>query len=261
MPTVCECSRVTNLNQTTQAYGYYDCDNVYHQITLAPGETSEKTCALYWVPADLYCTCIQFKQGGKTYTAYIIPDTFINQKPVYYLCSTGDINECGTIYWDGANWVIATSDDILVWILPVSESDVCAYGGWIPYGTPFPVGPFDYVLTSQPCKINYCECFTFSIDPGGITSTFYIIGTDNLGNPIYSDGTYTITYNPKSRRWEYSGGLMTLSSTDPTECPIGFWPNQFNNQTATSLECSSATDFTVYDHFETFGECKFGKIE
>ncbi len=250
MPTTCECSRVTNLNQTSKAYGYYDCDNVYHQITLAPGETSEKTCALYWVPADIYCTCIQFKQGVESVYAFIIPDTFINEKPVYYLCTTGDIDECGQVYWNGTNWVIEAPDGSVVWTLPISESNTCPLGTWDPF-TRIP-------LTSQPCDIRYCECFIFSVEPRGTTSTFYIIGTDVLGNPIYSDGTYTITYNPKLLRWEYSGNLMTLPSDNPTECPIGFWPNQFNIQTATSIECPSTTDFTVYDHFETFGECKFG---
>ena len=260
VPTICQCSRVTNLNPVTKSYGYYDCDNVYHQITLEPGSTSDKVCALYWVPAFNYCTCIQFKLSGESYYAYIIPDEFLNEKPVYYLCTTGDISQCGKVYWDGNNWVISAPDGNVVWILPLSTSNTCAIGDWEAYTSPSQPKPnkAPLQLTSQLCDVNFCECFEFTTEPKGTTSTFTIIAVDTYGNPIYSDGINTIVYNIKTRQWEYSGGLMTLPSTNPAICPIGYWPNLYGVQTAVSTECLNPNVFTVYDNFETFGECQFG---
>ena len=255
IPTTCECSRITNLNETVKAYGYYDCDNVYHQITLEPGQSSDKICALYWVPTDLYCNCIQFKLGPESYYAYIIPDQLINEKPVYSLCTTGDITECGLVYWNGDNWIIQRPDGIDEYILPLSTSETCPYGEWELISSPI------VVLTSQPCDRVVCDCFTFTIEPKGITSTFYVVGLDLFGYPIYSDGINTIEFQQKSGCWVYGLGEVRVSYTlciGTSNCPIGTWTNQFNDTIAVSIECPNTNEFTVYDHFEMFGECKQG---
>lgn len=271
IPTVCECTKITNLNEVEKTYNYYDCDNILQSITLQPGESSDKVCALYWIATPLFCSCIQFKLKGQSYYAFIVPDQFFNGKPFYTLCTFGDITECGYVYWDGTDWVIADSDDNITWILSNPTSESCPYGDWAEYNQE--VGPrplednprtkasVDVQLTSEQCDLDICTCITLTLDSGG-SSTFYVVAIDTFGNPIYSDGLFTIEFQAKSNCWVYGLGdfrdpyyLCDLN----LQCPIGNWESESGSSFAVSVECPPVSnEFTVFDHFETYGECKFG---
>jgi hypothetical protein len=270
VPTVCECTKVTNLNQTKKTYTYYDCDNVLQSITLEPGESSDKVCVLYWVTEPLFCSCIKFEIKGQSYYAFIVPGELFNGKPFYTLCEIDDITTCGYVYWDGSNWVISDSDDNLTWILPTSTSESCPYGDWEEYNQevgPNPIGEKTKAaavsdLTSQPCDLDICTCITFTTNLGD-TTTLYVIAIDGNGYPIYSDGVFTIQFSLKSFCWVYGLNEFRdpyLLCDGDADCPIGNWETESGQViSAVSIECPPVSiDFTVFDHFETFGECKFG---
>ena len=269
IPSICECTKITNLNEVQKTYSYYDCDNVLQTITLKPGESSDKVCALYWITEPLFCSCIQFKLKGDSYYAFIVSGELFNGKPIYTLCEDGDSLTCGYVYWDGSNWVISDSDDNLTWILPTSTSESCPYGEWLPYNQeagPRPIGQKTKAavvsgLTSQPCDLDICTCITFTTNLGD-TTTLYVIAIDGNGYPIYSDGVFTIQFSLKSFCWVYGLNEFRdpyLLCDGDADCPIGNWETDSGLSTAVSIECPPVSiDFTVFDHFETFGECKFG---
>jgi hypothetical protein len=277
IPTICECTKITNLNEVEKTYTYYDCDNVLQSITLEPGESSDKVCALYWITEPLFCSCIQFKLNGQSYYAFIIPGKLFNGKPVYNLCTSGDTFDCGYVYWDGSNWVISDNEDNPpTWILPISTSESCPYGDWEEYNQevgPNPIGEKTKAaavstLTSQPCDLDICTCITFTTNLGD-TTTFYVVAIDEDGYPIYSDGVSTIQFSLKSNCWvlnlnEFEGldgfGEFYLLCDAGEDCPIGNWETEKGQVIAgVSVECPPVSvDFTYLDHFETFGECKFG---
>lgn len=270
IPTVCNCTKVTNLNEVEKTYVYYDCDGISHSITLQPGESSDKVCSLYWVAESPVCTCIQFIIKEQSYYAFIVPNQLFNDKPFYNLCTLGEVTDCGYVYWDGNNWLIADSDNNITHILINPTSESCPYGDWAEYNqevVPRSLEPIqtkaavDVELISQECDLNICSCITLTLDSGG-TSTFYVVAIDIFGNPVYSDGLFTIEFQPKSNCWVY--GLENFR--DPyylcglnLQCPIGNWESESGSSTAVSVECPvEPTEFTVFDHFETFGECQYG---
>jgi len=261
IPQDCICTTLINLSTIDKAYGYYDCENVYHEIVLKPNESTGKLCTLSWVSLPPYCSCIQFKLNGESYYAFVIPNEFINNKPVYNLCTDGEIFQCGTVYWDGTNWIIADPEGTPTWILPTSTSVLCPYGDWT-FVKNKAKAAAPVTLSSQPCDTTACDCFTFTIEPRGITSTFYLLTIDSFGNPVYTDGTYIISYITKSGCWGYGEDYWSNTftfCTSNTTCPIGIWSSQFIESTAVSLECPVPNyDFTAYDHFETFGKCQNG---
>ena len=267
---VCTCSQVTNYSEDIiRNYQYLNCDNEIVSITLNPGESSGRICLLKWIATPLFCSCIQFKLKGESYYAFIVPNQLFNDKPFYTLCTFGDLTECGYVYWDGSNWVISDSNDNPTWILPISTSSVCPYGDWEGYNQEVRPNPIEEKtralliseLTSQPCDLDICTCITLTTDSGN-TSTFYVVAIDIFGNPIYSDGLFTIEFQPKSNCWVY--GLD--NSRDPyylcglnLQCPIGNWESASGSSFAVSVECPvEPAEFTMFDYFETFGECKYG---
>ena len=270
VPTICECTKITNLNEVEKTYTYYDCDNVLQSITLEPGESSDKVCALYWITEPLFCSCIQFKLDGQSYYAFIIPGRLFNGKPVYGLCDPDDITDCGYVYWDGNNWLIVDPEDNPTWILPISTSESCPYGDWEEYNHevgPNPIGEKTKAaavseLTSQPCDLDICTCITVTTSSGD-TTTFYVIAIDEDGYPIYSDGVSTIKFSLESNCWVlkiYGIGEYYVLCDAGEDCPIGNWETESGQViAAVSVECPPVSvDFTYLDHFETFGECKFG---
>jgi hypothetical protein len=259
-PKICECTKLTNLNPEEKTYFYYDCNNVLQQITLASGQTSEKICALLWLAESPYCKCIQFKVKGQTLYAFIVPGLITNGKPVYNLCD--EQFDCGTVYWDGFNWVIESSDGYIPWILPTSTSSLCPYGDWEEYDKSKPREKARAILTSQPCEdIQACDCFTLTTSEGEIF-TFYPLTIDTNGNPIYTNSEgQLITYNLKNFCWSFNIFLdfnYFFCQDLYTPCPIGNWNSDYTINTAVSVLCPNTNDFTVYDYFETFGECKNG---
>lgn len=49
----CNCTKVTNLNAVVTVYSYFDCDNILHEISLVPGQSSDKVCATEWFLGDI----------------------------------------------------------------------------------------------------------------------------------------------------------------------------------------------------------------
>ena len=269
VPSVCECTKVTNLNQTKKTYTYYDCDNVLQSIKLKPGESSDKVCALYWVTEPLFCSCIMFEIEGRVYYyAFIIPGKLVGGKPVYTICKDFDFvnSDCGTLYWDGTNWVIEDIDGTVLWILSSSTSGDCPYGEWRKdIRPPKPGDDKDdaapAILTSLPCDIDICTCIQVSID-NGKPITFYTVAIDNNGYPVYTDGfSNFIFYELELNKWvaKILGFGFTLN-VNSSACPIGTWtPEKQSTQTVVSTACPPTNnEFTVFDHFEVFGECKNG---
>jgi hypothetical protein len=264
VPTTCECTKITNLNPEPKTYFYYDCLNILQELTLASGQSSDKVCALEWLTESPYCKCIQFKLRGESYYAFIIPGETLNDRPVYNICTYGDDSECGIVYWDGSNWVIESEGGIVFWILPTSTSSLCPYGDWQEYEKvkPREKAAADTQLTSQPCEdVETCDCFTLTTSEGE-TFTFYPLTIDIYGNPVYttSDGRI-ISYEPKNFCWRFDVFLdfnYFFCQDLYVSCPIGNWFAPDTPFTAVSQLCPNDNEFTVYDHFETFGECKNG---
>ena len=269
IPTTCECTKLTNLNTTEKKYGYYDCNNTFHEVTLQPGESTEKVCSIFWLLEPPYCTCIQFKLERKSYYAFIIPDEFINGKPVYGLCDDYDIDDCGTIYWDGTNWVIADPGGTVTWILLSSTSGDCPYGEWTRAIKPPKPGVAEAkekapaILTSQPCDIEVCPCIQVTIG-NAAPIYFYPAYIDINGYPVYfDDDGNVIFYEEKPGCWVAKIDILGFAYTlcgDQLGCPVGTWtPEQPSSLTVISELCPTpSNEFTVYDYFEKFGECKNG---
>lgn len=269
IPTTCECTKLTNLNTTKKTYGYYDCNNTFHEVTLQPGESTEKVCSIFWLLEPAYCECIQFKLEKKSYYAFIIPDEFINGKPVYSLCDSYDSNDCGTVYWDGTTWVIADPDGTVRWILLSSTSDDCPYGEWIRAIIPPKPGvveakaPDPVILTSQPCDIEVCPCIQVTIG-NAAPIYFHPVYIDINGYPVYVDENgNVIYYEEKPDCWYAKIDILGFAYSicgSQLGCPVGTWTTENpSSQTVISELCPPPSkEFTVYDHFETFGECQNG---
>jgi hypothetical protein len=266
IPTTCECSRVTNLNSSAKVYGYYDCDNIYNEIKLEAGQTSDKVCALKWVPQIPFCECIRFDLYGDVYYAFIIPGELFNDYPVYILCSLGDSINCSNIYFQDGNWVIG-QDEQIFWQLNNPTSTICPYGTWEPYelSPGLRAAAIEEALVSSECDIEgFCNCFTMTQSgPGGTTtSTFYVTYYNPRSNyPIYTDGFEFINYDSKSGCWyfpEFAKAQSTLCNDG--ECPIGQWESALEGVTIITEACEPTppSELTYLDHFETFGECEFG---
>jgi hypothetical protein len=259
-PKICECTKLTNLNPEEKKYGYYDCNNTFHEVTLQPGESTEKVCSIFWLLEPPYCTCIQFKLERKSFYAFIIPNEFINGKPVYNLCD--ERSDCGTVYWDGFNWVIADPDGTVIWVLPFSTSDDCPYGNWSTAIIP-PKDPVRIILTSQPCDIEVCPCIQVTIGTNA-PIYFYPIYIDDNGYPVYTDENgNVIFYEQKSDCWEAKIDILGIEyflCGGQLACPVGTWSTdgQFAQTVISELCPPPNNEFTVYDHFEKFGECKNG---
>jgi hypothetical protein len=272
IPTVCECTKVTNLNSTSKIYSYFDCDNIFRQIELQPGESSEKICAIRWVAENLYCECIKFTQGDDVSYAVLLEDVFNLNKPVYRLCTDAG---CIFIYWSGTNWVGGInlgSTEILV-ILQNSSSQFCPYGIWsevdVEGSRPTLGDPIsEKTITSEECDLQTCRCVNVGITNPKSNETFQlnVWAITPQGYPIFTaEGYPFLIYNDECTNcgiqgcWTFSEDYgFQLCSVDST-CPTGIWNFPIQATKVVITECPvTPSEFTVYDHFETFGECKFG---
>jgi hypothetical protein len=77
---ICECTTITNLNETLKSYSYLDCDNTEKVIQLEPGETSSKVCATKWI-TDFNNLDI-FKTFGECKFGICPPPVFKNNRTV-----------------------------------------------------------------------------------------------------------------------------------------------------------------------------------
>lgn len=261
----CICTTVSNYGEVVRTYGFIDCDKLYQEITVNPGETSPRVCASKWYPVD-YCSCFIVKitivDISTSYTANIIPDEILNGFPVYSLCVGED---CGTVSFNGDNWIIYDYNNSPVYILDTQTSGNCPIGNWIPVEGP---EPEDTTIESLDCP-NACRCVELSIIDGGNVInqiSFSFDYYDSNGYPVYNNSSriYNISFDIGLGCW-----VMTLNDqifqlcNDPLlYCPAGTWvPEEPTSLIYVSSNCipdPEQQDFLLTDYFQTYGECQQG---
>jgi hypothetical protein len=265
----CICTILTNYGDKPKEYVYLDCDKKYQFITLQPGESSDRVCAIAWYTVP-QCTCFVVKltiepiPGNPTSDAFLataIPGQEINGYPVYELC-TGPT--CGTVSFDGTYWVIYDPNGAPTYQLTNNQSISCVFGDWEYYGgEPFPE---TFAVESYSCP-TVCNCITLEVYSKGVillTYTLSIVGYDNDLFPIYgsSDGVVELIRNSNSGCWElFSNSVNAGVSLCRTDCPVGTFLPQGPVYYVTK-DCTQPiiypADFTLTDYFQRFGECQHG---
>jgi hypothetical protein len=264
----CQCSTISNYSIYTKKYDYLDCEFNQGTITLESGETSERMCVLYWYP-NVYCDCflielrVEITIGDFQYFIFKAESngTLLNGFPVYTVCPP--FSTCGTVSFDGTTWVLYDNLGVATFILSDLTSTSCPFGTWLdPNGEPID----NTVISSYACP-DRCTCINLEVNESGtiIDYTLPIEDYDNNGNPIYSDGTVSLTYDTDSNCW----GIYYGSSQFPTatmcgmltaSCPLGIFVGQ-STTTYVTTDCTvtplppalEATDIVKY-----FGLCQQG---
>jgi len=265
----CVCTILTNYGDKPKTYIYLDCDREYQEITLQPGESTDRVCAIAWYTVP-QCTCFVVKltiepsPGNPTSDAFIataIPGQEINGYPVYELC-TGPT--CGTVSFDGTYWVIYDPNGAPTYQLTNNQSTSCVIGNWEYYGgEPFPE---TFSVESYSCPTE-CNCITLEVYSNGIiltTFTLSIVGYDGDLFPIYSseDGVAELIRNSNTGCWElFSNSVNAGVSLCGVDCPVGrFFP--MGTVYYETKNCTEPivypSDLTPTDYFQTFGECQHG---
>jgi hypothetical protein len=260
----CQCSTMTNNDLVTKTYLYLDCDYNYVEVTLNPGETSNKVCAIAWLK-ESYCDCFIVKRTDleDPSSSAIIANAngdMLNGYPVYDLCER---DRCGTVSFNGTNWVIYDPNGDPLYILQTLTSGSCPFGTWVREdGQPIP----NVTIESYECPIT-CNCINLTVTGDQTSQTINLtIGLYNDdGYPIYvsQDDLWSIKFSTKLGCWTLSTpdnkGIIKLCNTD---CPVGTWDTgDFSDLSYTSTDCTippSVTELTSTDCIETYGLCKFG---
>ena len=264
----CQCSTMTNSDLIPKTYLYLDCDYNYVELTLNSGETSDKVCAIKWF-AKGFCDCFLIK-----YTIEVEPGNFqsfvvtanstgvdLNGYPVYDLCEGP---QCGTVSFNGTNWVIYDPNGDATYLLVNQTSSSCPFGQWFTKdGQPIP----NTSIVSYECNIT-CNCIDFTISSPGedpVTINLTIVSYDSLGNPVYmsQDGSWEINFDSKNNCWQaLKGGFQVVVTICNVDCPVGVW-STFNptSNTFTSTNCTVppiGPDLTTTDCIQIYGLCQFG---
>jgi hypothetical protein len=267
----CQCSKMTNVSSGPRNYVYLDCEYNLVDITLQAGESTDKLCAIQWYVKG-YCTCffvkftIELNPGESisvVFTANILNEE-LNGYPVYELCA-GDDAGCGTISFNGTNWVIYDPNGDEVYILSTLTSSSCPLGNWtLPNGSPIP----NTTLSSYDgCE--RCTCIEMTITKDGNTTilNFSILNYDPNGNPVYQDstGNYIIRFNTLTNCWElYLGAsrFPEVTLCDEVVCPVGTWTSvPPTTLTYVSTDCTPPDinpNLLFSDFIEYFGLCQQG---
>jgi hypothetical protein len=267
--TSCICSTVTNAGPTTRVYTYLNCDNESNNITLEPGETSDRICVKRWTLPG-FCPCFlakyTFGTGTDVYAATIIQGEFLNGFPVYELCGPGDpAEDCGTVSFNGTNWIVYdgnTGDPL--YSLPESESEslLCPIGSWEN------ISGSEADISTQECP-DICDCVTVTTTITTETGTetvvynFALVGFNLKEGPTYEDGNgNSMYYDGEVWVLEVNGFTYTLSQSG-TECPTGVWSSNQDDAPPLTSNNSCATQiidpvFSPTDIFKTYGECQHG---
>ena len=266
----CQCSTITNYSIETKKYVYLDCEYNLVEITLESGQTSDRICLLRWYAVD-YCDCFIFKISivvnpnlpPVSFTAIATANgNTLNGYPVYDLCP--NVDNCGTVSFNGTNWIIYDENGDPVYLLQILTSGSCPFGKWVGAdGNPIP----NTTLLSYECE-NTCNCIDFTITEGNLVTTINLTITsyDQNGNPVYTsiDGT-RIVFNIRTGCWDFYYGMNKVpiaSLCNEGECPIGTWvtSNPTRSEYA-STNCSIGPvtpDLASTDHVQYFGNCQNG---
>ena len=265
----CQCSTITNYSIETKRYKYLDCEYNLIEITLESGQTSDRLCVLRWYPLD-YCQCFLF-----VFTVEESPDVFVsaiviatangttlNGYPVFDICNGP---ECGTVSFDGTNWVTYDLDGIPLYVLQSSKSSSCPFGTWVGIdGNPIP----NTTILSSSCD-TACNCIDFTVVETSFSTTYNLTITsydENL-NPVYTSiAGEIIQFNTITGCWDFydtSAEFPTASLCDiPETCPVGTFvaPSPTTTRYVSSLCTIPSIDpeFVSTDHIQYFGDCKNG---
>lgn len=261
----CLCTTLINLSDCPRTYGYLDCDKEYHQFTLQPNEKTDKICATKWFVVP-FCECFQVKvtieinpgqSYSEVYIANAIEGEYLNCYPVYNLCLGP---RCGTVSFDGTNWVIYDQNGVALYKL-IQTSFECVFGRWVTMeGNPIP----NTTIESYACPDKICTCVNITVtDPeGNVTVIQYTYYGEGKTGPIFNNPTYgNLVYNSQAGAWLTQINIGFIAFFEDKTCPVGegIMAEPIDGYTIVSEVCSSqSAEFLVTDYFETFGECKQG---
>ena len=264
----CQCSTMTNSDLIPKTYLYLDCDYNYVELTLNSGETSDKVCAIKWF-AKGFCDCFLIK-----YTIEVGPGNFqsfvvianstgvdLNGYPVYDLCEGP---QCGTVSFNGTNWVIYDPNGDATYLLVNQTSSSCPFGQWVTKdGQPIP----NISIVSYECDAT-CNCIDFTVTEEGIVTTYNLTITnyDSNGYPVYtSEEGLSISYNKDTGCWDYSFGISRVpiaSLCDGSDCPVGTFSTALpTSSTYVATNCTVppiGPELTSTDCVQIYGLCQFG---
>lgn len=266
----CQCSTMTNSDLIPKTYLYLDCDYNYVELTLNSGETSDKVCAIQWFGQG-FCDCFILKitivvnpslpPSSQAFTA-TANGTMLNGYPVYDLCQGP---ECGTVSFNGTNWVVYDSVGDATFMLVTQTSSSCPFGTWFTAdGQPIP----NTTIVSYECN-TVCNCIDLLITSPGqesVTVTFIIDGYDTNGNPVYvsQDEAWNIDFAEDIGCWILSLGVdrNKLSLCNDLDCPVGTWsaktPTRSEYTTTNCTVPPIGPDLTTTDCVQIYGLCQFG---
>jgi hypothetical protein len=137
----CLCSKMTNVSDLPVDYAYLDCEHNLVDISLDPGVSTDKICAIQWYKK--YCNCFILEitintPGEEEIIIFSVTNTgeLLNGYPVYSVC---DGPLCTSLFFNGTNWVITDDLDRIVYILQTQTSGSCPLGIWVgANGVPIP---------------------------------------------------------------------------------------------------------------------------
>jgi hypothetical protein len=261
----CQCSTISNLDLVPKTYLYLDCDYNYIEVTVPSGQTSDKVCAIKWI-AKGFCDCFIVKLTQTFTPGFPVSLTLIaiangselNGYPVYDLCEGP---ECGTVSFNGTNWVIYDVNGDPFYLLTTQTSTTCPFGNWVGYdGQPIP----NTTIESYECNTT-CNCINLTIvDPIITNLNFTISYYDDNDNPVYltQDELWRITFNPETECWELQNDLDTIvAEICNVTCPVGLWSSRLIGRTYTSTNCTVPPiqpELTSTDCIQIYGLCQFG---
>lgn len=264
----CQCTTLTNYGQVPRTYVYLSCDYVYEEITLNPGETSDRICSLIWYVKE-YCDCFILKYTitfGETVQsqAFMVNATGdeLNGYPVYELC-LGEAG-CNLISFNGTNWIAYDGNGNPLYMLEEILGTTCPFGNWVGAdGEPIA----NTVIESYACNVT-CNCIDLLIETseGNIDVNFTIGYYDKNEYPVYvsADQNYLIEYDPNTGCWELyeTGNPTAVVTLCNSECPAGVWSTFLPTTSVyTSTNCTVppfSTTFLSTDYFQYFGDCQHG---
>jgi len=259
---------MTNLDLIPKTYLYLDCDYKYVELTLNPGETSDKICAIKWLAKE-FCDCFLLKYtfepnpGDITSVVFMANATgeMLNGYPVYGIC-TGE--HCGTVSFDGTNWFIYDENGDATYLLVTQTSSSCPYGKWFTAdGQPIP----NTTIESYECN-TVCNCIDLLITSPfqlPVTVNFTIDSYDINGNPVYlsQDQTWEIYFDESISCWILThGDDNKMSLCNDLNCPVGSWstsePIRVDYTTTNCTVPPIGPELTSTDCNQVYGLCQFG---
>ena len=130
----CLCSKMTNVSDLPVNYVYLDCDHNLVDITVNPGVSTDKICAIQWYRK--YCNCFILKISIELSPEIISSEAFpvtntgelLNGYPVYSVC---DGPNCTSLFFNGTNWVVNDNSGNVLYILQTQTSGTCPFGTWV----------------------------------------------------------------------------------------------------------------------------------